>query len=118
MSAQPYAPPGGALFDGFGNPIGPSPWPDVGSMMEARPLCRVLLPLDDTFEVEVDGDGVGVGCDLIYALPAGGPSPIPDGIMGHLAATIASGEAIALHGTDDDALVAAVGAILAVDEAP
>ena len=110
--AQPYAPPGGALFDGFGAPIGPSPWPDLASMFQDRPFCRTLFPLDGTFDPETDG------CDLIYALPAGGPSPIPAGVMGHLAATIASGEAIALHGTDDAALVAAVATILAVDEAP
>ena len=101
-------PAGSALFDAFTRPIGVSPWPDLVMMFDDRPLCRVLTPLDGAYDPEADG------VDLIYALPAGGPSLIPNGVMGHLVAAVDSGAAIALHATDDDAITAAIDSILAM----
>ncbi|MGI4942652.1 MAG: hypothetical protein ACRYHQ_19135 [Janthinobacterium lividum] len=101
---------GGALFDAFGTPIGPSPWPTLELMIQARPVCHILMPLRDGFDLEADG------VDLIYACSAGGPGFIPDGVMGHLIAAIDGGGALVLHADSDDAIHAAVERILSLSD--
>ena len=112
MNGAPPDTSAGALFDGFMHPIGTSPWPDIGSMWKARPVCRVLTPMDLIGgNLVPDWDGT---CEAVYALPAGGPAPIPDAILSHLVVAADKGGAIALHATNDDAITAAIDSILSL----
>ncbi len=104
--------PAAALFTGEGVPLHDASMPtldDLGTIICSRPICHVLFGLDDPDALQ-RGD-----VDLIYLVPMGsGPHQLVPEHQAALVAVLDQGGRVALHGTHDEAVYAAVEAVLAL----
>ena len=107
MSGGPIS---GVLYNAFGYPVSDRPLPPLKhdpGVLRSRPICRILFDLDQPDAAERTDE------DLIYALPLGARPHAIDALdLAEMVAVMDRGGRIALHGTDEDAVAAAIDAIL------